>query len=656
MVPELGLLALILALCLALVLAVIPLAGSYTGKDAWMQLARPLTYGQFLFILVAFCILVWSFITDDFSVAYVAQNSNSLLPGQYKVSATWGGHEGSLLLWVLILSGWMVLVALRSQRLPQVLATRVLAVMAMVATGFLLFMLLTSNPFARVLPFSPADGSDLNPLLQDFGLILHPPMLYMGYVGFAVTFAFAIAALLGGQLDSAWTRWVRPWTTAAWCFLTLGITLGSWWAYYELGWGGWWFWDPVENASLIPWLVGTALMHSLAVTEKRGLLKSWTLLLAIFTFSLSLLGTFLVRSGVLTSVHAFANDPERGVFILIYLLTVVGCSLTLFAIRAPQVSSRIHFSWLSRETLLLVNNVLLSVSAATVLLGTLFPLLLEALDMGMVSVGPPYFNLVFVPMALLLFFALGLGVLLNWKSGSLSWLLGQIRWIVLASLLAGLLFNGIYAETFRLSEVLAIALVAWIVLVMLQDLRNKNRHQRLWSRLRPAYYGMHLAHLGVALSLFGVALSAGYSQQKDVRMAPGDQVSLGAYQFRFDGVERQKGPNYIAERGTVTVFQEGRQLTVLFPEKRLFQVQGVAMTEAAIDPGLVRDLYVAMGEALDDQGSWSLRLYVKPFIRWIWFGALLMALGGALAVADRRYRRQVTKDTTITSKIMGESL
>lgn len=656
MVPELGLLALILALCLALVLAVIPLAGSYTGKDAWMQLARPLTYGQFLFILVAFCILVWSFITDDFSVAYVAQNSNSLLPGQYKVSATWGGHEGSLLLWVLILSGWMVLVALRSQRLPQVLATRVLAVMAMVATGFLLFMLLTSNPFARVLPFSPADGSDLNPLLQDFGLILHPPMLYMGYVGFAVTFAFAIAALLGGQLDSAWTRWVRPWTTAAWCFLTLGITLGSWWAYYELGWGGWWFWDPVENASLIPWLVGTALMHSLAVTEKRGLLKSWTLLLAIFTFSLSLLGTFLVRSGVLTSVHAFANDPERGVFILIYLLTVVGCSLTLFAIRAPQVSSRIHFSWLSRETLLLVNNVLLSVSAATVLLGTLFPLLLEALDMGMVSVGPPYFNLVFVPMALLLFFALGLGVLLNWKSGSLSWLLGQIRWIVLASLLAGLLFNGIYAETFRLSDVLAIALVAWIVLVMLQDLRNKNRHQRLWARLRPAYYGMHLAHLGVALSLFGVALSAGYSQQKDVRMAPGDQVSLGAYQFRFDGVERQKGPNYIAERGTVTIFQEGRQLTVLFPEKRLFQVQGVAMTEAAIDPGLVRDLYVAMGEALDDQGSWSLRLYVKPFIRWIWFGALLMALGGALAVADRRYRRQVTKDTTITSKIMGKSL
>ncbi|WP_263080314.1 heme lyase CcmF/NrfE family subunit [Endozoicomonas sp. Mp262] len=644
MVPELGLLALILALCLSLVLSVIPLAGSYTGNRRWMQQARPLAYGQCLFVLFAFLCLVWSFLTDDFSVDYVARHSNSLLPTQYKVSATWGGHEGSLLLWVLTLTGWMAVVALKSRRLPLELAARVLSVMAMVSIGFLLFMLLTSNPFARILPFPPADGADLNPLLQDFGLIVHPPMLYMGYVGFAVAFAFAIAALLGGQLDSAWARWVRPWTTVAWCFLTLGIALGSWWAYYELGWGGWWFWDPVENASLIPWLVGTALMHSLAVTEKRGLFKSWTLLLAIFTFSLSLLGTFLVRSGVLTSVHAFANDPERGIFILIYLLVVVGCSLTLFAIRAPEVNSRIKFSWLSRETLLLVNNVLLTVSAATVLLGTLFPLLLESLDMGMVSVGPPYFNSLFVPMAMLLAFTLGVGVLLNWKSSSLSWLLAQTRWLFLASLMAGFLFSLFYGKHFIISEWLAIALVAWIVLAIIRDLLNKTRHQGFCTglrRLKPAYYGMHLAHFGLAVMIIGVAVSSGYSLQKDLRMTPGDRVSLGDYQFQFKGVERQVGPNYISEFGTVTVHRGERLVSVLHPEKRLFQVQGMPMTEAAIDPGLTRDIYVALGEALDDQGSWALRIYIKPFVRWIWLGALLMALGGAIAVADRRYRTRL---------------
>ena len=402
MAAELGLVSLILAMCLTVILSILPLAGSFNGNLRWMAQGRSLSYGTFLFVLFSYFCLLWAFLTDDFSVTYVANHSNTLLPVQYKFSAVWGGHEGSLLLWILILTGWMAMVALKSHRLPPELAARVLSVLGMVSLGFLLFILFTSSPFLRILPFPPQDGSDLNPLLQDFGMIVHPPMLYMGYVGFAVAFAFAIAALIGGQLDSAWARWARPWTTTAWMFLTLGISLGSWWAYYELGWGGWWFWDPVENASLMPWLVGTALMHSLAVSEKRGLFKSWTLLLAIFTFSLSLLGTFLVRSGVLTSVHAFANDPERGVFILFYLMIVVGASLTLFALRAPEVKANITFGWLSRETLLLINNILLTVSAATVLLGTLFPLLLEALDMGMISVGPPYFNSLMVPLGMML--------------------------------------------------------------------------------------------------------------------------------------------------------------------------------------------------------------------------------------------------------------
>ncbi|MGB0361132.1 MAG: heme lyase CcmF/NrfE family subunit, partial [Endozoicomonas sp.] len=448
-----------------------------------------------------------------FSVDYVARHSNSLLPLQYKITATWGGHEGSLLLWVLILTSWMAAVALKSYRLPSELSARVLSVMGMVTAGLLLFTLLTSSPFNRILPFPPEDGVDLNPLLQDFGMIVHPPMLYMGYVGFAVAFAFAIAALIGGQFDSAWARWARPWTTAAWVFLTLGISLGSWWAYYELGWGGWWFWDPVENASLMPWLVGTALMHSLAISEKRGLFKSWTLLLAIFAFSLSLLGTFLVRSGVLTSVHAFANDPERGIFILIYLMVVIGSSLTLFALRAPEVRSRMQFTMVSRETLLLVNNIILTTSCATVLLGTLFPLLLESLDMGMISVGPPYFNAVFVPMAMLLAFALGAGVLLNWKTGSAKWLFQQTRWILLTSIIGGLAFSLLYGNSIMIREVLAIGLVFWIMLTMGKDLFNKTRHARAKSglvvalkRLKPSYYGMQLAHLGLAVGIVGITI------------------------------------------------------------------------------------------------------------------------------------------------------
>ena len=661
MAAEIGLVALILAMCLTVILSILPLAGSFNGNLRWMAQGRSLSYGTFLFVLLAFLCLLWAFLTDDFSVTYVANHSNTILPVQYKVSAVWGGHEGSLLLWILIQTGWMAMVALKSHRLPPELAARVLSVLGMVSLGFLLFILFTSSPFLRILPFPPLDGGDLNPLLQDFGMIVHPPMLYMGYVGFAVAFAFAIAALIGGQLDSAWARWARPWTTTAWVFLTLGISLGSWWAYYELGWGGWWFWDPVENASLMPWLVGTALMHSLAVSEKRGLFKGWTLLLAIFTFSLSLLGTFLVRSGVLTSVHAFANDPERGVFILLYLMIVVGASLTLFAFRAPEVKANITFGWLSRETFLLINNILLTISAATVLLGTLFPLLLEALDMGTISVGPPYFNSLIVPMGMLLAFALGVGVLVNWKAGSLSWLLKQTRWIFLVSLVVGFVFSLLYGDRFMVSEWLAIGLVCWIVLTMARDIHNKTRHTGLRAgikRLKPAYYGMHLAHLGLAVTMIGISISAGYSVQQDLRMAPGERAVLGDYEFRFDGVQQTRGPNYLSDYGTVTAYRNGRQIARLHPEKRVYSVQTMPMTEVGIDPGVTRDLYVALGEPLDNQGSWAVRLHIKPFVRWIWGGSVLMALGGLLAISDRRYRVRVTgkKAVNNASEAVGEGL
>ena len=649
MSPELGLMALVLAFCMALLQSVIPLAGSFSGKLRWMAMGRTLTYGQFAFVLLSFLCLIYAFFSNDFSVAYVANNSNTLLPWYYKITASWGGHEGSLLLWILVLAGWNQAVAMRSRRLPHELAARVLSVMGMVSVGFILFILFTSNPFERILPFPPVDGSDLNPLLQDFGMIVHPPMLYMGYVGFAVAFAFAIAALLEGNMDSAWARWARPWTTVAWCFLTLGIALGSWWAYYELGWGGWWFWDPVENASLMPWLVGTALMHSLATTEKRGLFKSWTVLLAIFTFSLSLFGTFLVRSGVLTSVHAFASDPQRGLFILIYLVVVVGASLTLFAYRAPQVSNRIGFSLLSRETMLLLNNILLTCAAATVMIGTVFPVVLDALNMGMISVGPPYFNALFVPFSMLLAFCLGFGVLLNWKKGSVQWLWQQVRWMLLVSIVGGFVFSLLYGSVFILSEALAMALVLWICLSIARDIFNKTRHQGLWSgmkKLKPAYYGMQLAHLGLAITFIGVAISSGYTIQKDVRMAPGDQARLGDYVFRFDGMSRRQGPNYLSDYGTMTVFRDGRQVARMYPEKRLYQVQNMPMTEAAINPGLTRDLYIALGEHLGDD-SWTIRLHVKPFVRFIWLGSVFMALGGFVAIADKRYRVRVRRKQAV---------
>ncbi len=641
MIPELGLFALILSLCMAILLGVVPLAGTFNGQRNWQALARPLAAGQFLFMLLSFLVLVNAFVTDDFSVKYVAGNSNTQLPLAYKVSAVWGGHEGSLLLWALILCGWTFAVAVFSKGLPRIVLARVLSVMGLVSIGFQLFTLLTSNPFLRLLPYSPADGADLNPLLQDFGLIVHPPMLYMGYVGFSVAFAFAIAALLGGRLDAAWARWSRPWTTVAWVFMTLGISLGSWWAYYELGWGGWWFWDPVENASLMPWLMGTALIHSLAVSEKRGMFKNWTVLLAISAFSLSLLGTFLVRSGVLTSVHAFASDPARGAFILAFLIVVVGSSLLLFALRAPMVKSRRGFEPLSLETFLLVNNVILVSACSMVLLGTLYPLFIDALGLGKISVGPPFFNAFFVPMTLVLAAALGFGVVSRWKAGVVGYLVQQLRWALVVSLGLGLVMTFVYNDSFSIRVFITMALVFWVLLATIQSIRIRCRNKAsLKDGLKSvplSVWGMHCAHLGLAVSMVGVLMVSLYTQERDLRMEPGDQVELGEYSFRFDGVAKQPGPNYLADYGTIRVYKGDREVTVMHPEKRAYNVGGNIMTDAAIDAGLFRDLYIALGEDLGD-GAWAVRLQIKAYVRWIWLGSIFMGIGGLLAILDRRYR------------------
>jgi cytochrome c-type biogenesis protein CcmF len=607
-----------------------------------MSLAQPAAWGQFAFLAFSFACLTYAFMVDDFSVAYVASNSNTALPWYYKFSAVWGAHEGSLLLWALILGGWTFAVAIFSRHLPEEMLARVLAVMGMISVGFLLFLIITSNPFARLLPNVPVDGRDLNPLLQDFGLIVHPPMLYMGYVGFSVAFAFAIAALLGGKLDAAWARWSRPWTIVAWAFLGIGIALGSWWAYYELGWGGWWFWDPVENASFMPWLVGTALIHSLAVTEKRGVFKSWTVLLAIAAFSLSLLGTFLVRSGVLTSVHAFATDPERGVFILAFLLVVVGGSLALFALRAPVVRSQVGFGLWSRETLLLVNNIVLVVSAAMILLGTLYPLVLDALTGAKLSVGPPYFNALFLPLMGLLMAVIAVGVLVRWKDTPLKWLGGMLTPVLVASVVLALIATFLHGDFHW--AVLAVCLLAfWVVLAGVRDVLDKTRHKGLLKGLPSlgrSYWGMQLAHFGFAFCALGVVLTSLGSYERDLRMAPGDSVELGGYRFQFDGAEHFEGPNFISDKGTVRVFDGERQIKVLHPEKRLYTVQQATMTEAGIDAGFTRDLFVALGEPLE-QGAWAVRIHIKPFVRWIWLGGLLMAFGGLLAAADKRYRIKV---------------
>ena len=642
MIPELGHLALILALCLAVVQATLPLVGAWLGDRQWMGLAQPAAWGQFAMLAFSFACLTWAFMADDFSVAYVANNSNSALPWYYKFSAVWGAHEGSLLLWALILGGWTFAVAIFSRQLPEVMLARVLAVMGMISVGFLLFLIVTSNPFERLLPNSPADGRDLNPLLQDFGLIVHPPMLYMGYVGFSVAFAFAIAALLGGKLDAAWARWSRPWTIVAWAFLGVGIALGSWWAYYELGWGGWWFWDPVENASFMPWLVGTALIHSLAVTEKRGVFKSWTVLLAIAAFSLSLLGTFLVRSGVLTSVHAFANDPERGVFILVFLLIVVGSSLALFAVRAPVVKSQVGFALWSRETFLLANNLVLVVAASMILLGTLYPLVLDALSGAKLSVGPPYFNALFVPLMALLMLVLAVGVLVRWKDTPVQWLRGMLTPVLIGAVVLGFVASWVFGD-FHWSVLAVFLLAFWVLLAGVRDLLDKCRHKGLVKGMRSlssSYWGMQLAHLGIAACAIGVVLVSQSSAERDLRLAPGESLELGGYRFVFEGAQHFEGPNFTSDKGTIRVLEDGEEVALLHPEKRLYTVQNMPMTEAGIDAGFTRDLYVALGEPLED-GAWAVRVHIKPYVRWIWFGGLMMGLGGLLAAFDKRYRVKV---------------
>jgi len=643
MIPELGNFALIVALCIALTQAILPLAGAARGNLAWMNVARPAAQGQFVFVAIAFACLAWSFVNNDFSVLNVASNSNSSLPWYYRFAATWGSHEGSLLLWVLMLGVWSVAVTIFSRHLPLEMVARILGVMALISIGFLLFMLFTSNPFERLLP-AAADGRDLNPLLQDPGMVIHPPMLYMGYVGFSVAFSFAIAALLGGRLDATWARWSRPWTTMAWVFLTVGIALGSWWAYYELGWGGWWFWDPVENASFMPWLVGTALIHSLSVTEKRGGFKIWTVLLAILAFSLSLLGTFLVRSGVLTSVHAFATDPARGVFILAFLVIVIGASLLLFAWRAPKVGLGGRFELISRESALLANNVLLIVAAASVMLGTLYPLFLDALGLGKLSVGPPYFESVFVPLMTPAIFLMGIGPLAKWKQAELPELAHRLKWAFAVALVTALLLPftlGRWSPMISFGLLLAL----WVMISGFVNLKQRLQQlsaggaslgKRLFS-LPCGYYGMLLAHFGVAVFIVGVTLVKGYEVEKDVRMQTGDTVEVGAYTFRLDGFVQVPGANYDATRGLVSVLKNGRPAGTMFPEKRLYHVQQMPMTEAAIDTGFTRDLYVSLGEPVAGD-AWVVRIYYKPFVDWIWGGAFLMALGGIFAVSDKRYR------------------
>ncbi len=641
MIPEIGYFALIIALIIALVQSTLPLIGAARGIPSWMAVARPAARAQFVFIVVSFACLMQAFAVNDFSVAYVAHHSHSAMPWYYRITAVWGGHEGSLLLWSLMLSGWMVAVSFFSRSLPEDFVARVMSVMGMVSIGFILFMLLTSNPFDRLLP-AAAEGTELNPQLQDFGLIFHPPMLYMGYVGLSVAFSFAIAALLGGKMDAAWARWSRPWTTAAWLFLTLGVMLGSWWAYYELGWGGWWFWDPVENASFMPWLMATALIHSLAVTEKRGAFKSWTALLAILTFSLTLLGTFLVRSGVLTSVHSFAVDPARGVFILIFLGTVVGGSLLLYAWRAPKIGAGGDFHLVSRESMLLGNNVLLAVATASVLLGTLYPLIVDALGLGKISVGPPYFNAVFIPLMAPLVFLMGVGPMARWKQASVSELMVRLRWALLVSVVTALLLPVALGKWSPMIS-LGLFMGFWIITSSFKnmwDMAGRNGVRGLargLANIPRGYYGMFCAHFGVAVFALGIAIYGGYNLEKEQRMEVGQSVELAGYTFKFDGVHDVTGPNYQAKAGVVRVSKDGKEILVMRPEKRVYLVQKTPMTEAAIDSGFFRHLFVALGEPLSG-GAWSLRIYYKPFVQWIWMGPLLMALGGFLAATDRRYR------------------
>jgi cytochrome c-type biogenesis protein CcmF len=635
MVIELGLFALIISVLLATAQAVFGLVGAHVGNRRWMAATRPAVTGQFVFVLLSFLVLSWAFYKNDFSVLYVANNSNSALPTFYRFSAVWGAHEGSLLLWALSLSAWSVAVGIWSRDLPATFAARVLGVLGIISIGFQLFILLTSSPFERLVP-AAMDGRDLNPLLQDPALAIHPPMLYIGYVGFSVAFAFAVAALLEGKLDEQWARWMRPWTTLAWMFLTVGIALGSWWAYYELGWGGWWFWDPVENASFMPWLVGTALIHSLAVTEKRGLFKSWTLLLAITTFSLSLLGTFLVRSGVLVSVHAFASDPSRGLFILAFLGICVGGSLALFAWRGPGLRTKGGFETVSRESFLLGNNALLLVAAALILIGTLYPLFLDALNMGKISVGPPYFNVVFLIPTVPLLFLLAIGMHSAWKKGNLEEKKRPLATLFGVSLALGLVIPPVAYGEFHLSTVIGLTAGIWVILSSLYEPWQRIRRKQSLSR---SVVGMTIAHIGVGVFAIGVTVTQSYRIEKDIALRPGESVELKGYKFDFVSTRPVAGPNWDAIEADILITREGREVATLHPQKRTYRVQTMPMTESGIHVKWNRDLFVAMGDDLG-AGAWSMRIQYKPMVRYIWLGALIMSLGGIIAVTDRRYRRR----------------
>ncbi len=649
MIPELGQFSLVLAAVLSLVLGVFPLWGTFNHNTSWQALARPTALLQFVLVALSFACLAYAFLTNDFSVKYVAEHSNTLLPKAYQFSAVWGGHEGSLLLWMLMLTGWTAAVALFSQSLPLAMVARVLGVLGLVGIGFMLFILLTSNPFDRLFPIPP-DGRDLNPLLQDPGLVIHPPMLYMGYVGMSVAFAFAIAALLSGRLDAAWARWSRPWTVIAWAFLTFGIGLGSWWAYYELGWGGWWFWDPVENASLMPWLVSTALIHSLMVTEKRGSFKAWTVLLAIAAFSLSLLGTFLVRSGVLTSVHAFATDPTRGVFILIFLAIVIGVSLALFAWRAPEVTLGGSMGVVSRESFMLLNSVLLVVATGAVLLGTLYPLIIDALNMGKLSVGPPYFNLVFAPLMVPLLFIMVPGTVAHWREAKLADMWMQLRWVALASLVLAIGLPFVWGS-WSAGTALGIFLGMWVAL---GSLNNAIERLRKPGRIGGSFWGQHLAHFGLAVLVLGITGVKSFEVERDVRMGLGETVTIAPYTFRLVDMVDVNGPNYKAMQAHVEVAKNDQLFDVLYPEKRRYFSTAMPMTEAAIRSGFWGDLYVSLGDPLPgDKPSWSMRVYHKPFVPWLWTGVLLMVLGGMVAALDRRYRK---RNVAAQLKTAGESL
>ncbi|MCQ8877859.1 heme lyase CcmF/NrfE family subunit [Pseudoalteromonas shioyasakiensis] len=649
MIPEIGYFSLTLALVLSVLLCIFPLWGAHTGNLRLMRAAPSLAVGQFMFVLISFAALIYASLTDDFTVAYVAYHSSSTLPWYYKITSTWGGHEGAILLWLVMQAGWTAVVAMRSRSLPWILRARVLGVLGFLGVGFMLYTLLMSSPFELLLPYYPVEGRDLNPLLQDPGMIIHPPLLYMGYVGLSVSFSFAIAALLTGKLDNSWAKWSRPWTMTAWGFLTLGLTIGSWWAYSELGWGGWWFWDPVENAALMPWLVATALLHSLSVTEKRGVFKSWTVLLAIAGFSLSLLGTFIVRSGIIVSVHAFATDPDRGLFILAFLAVVVGGALTLYAFRVAQVRSEGRYKLVSREVALWLNNIFLVVATFVVLLGTLLPMVHKEMGLGSISIGEPFFNKMFaiilVPFAILM----GIGPLLRWKQNKWGFLQNKMLFCAIVSIAVTSAWLFSSYDVVAPLTLLATTLAVWIVVTTGVDLYVKATIQTSFSqglkRLDLSYWAMVLGHVGIAFIIAGVTLTSAYSVERDVSMKPGEVVQLNQYQYRFEGVNTIRGANYSGHAGEVSVLKNDKLETILHAEKRRYDIGMQFMTEAAIDAGFTRDLYLALGEQLSN-GGWSLRIYHKPFVRWMWIGGMLVSLAGFLILGDKRYRSNKKREQT----------